>query len=1062
MLSHEELEAFAGAPELVDTRDELLQLIRHVRECTECARTFKTALDLEETQLMPLRAEWRHLGDRELRRLREQRYETNKSNCETPEALHLAFCADCAERYRHVPQSRSFFFRPVVATAAISAVLVAGGLTWFMKHGSEGSPTAYRSAPTLGLSAPDNGGSLAVWDSFRWQPIAGASVYELSIYDAETDAVVLRRTTVTPVYVLQPEDATVFVSGNAYVWQVKGESATAGTLTSARRRFRFSTTPTPQADAPPSYRDFPDDRRKAIAAQVRKGDEKIRRSTLQELQSYATQNHAETTPDMAWALSEMALITYYLEERDRCEEYYRKSLATWKMLNTYPFVYAKTLSNYGLALQDDGKFGEARQAYLEAATILRTEDTSASRVVLSNTMLNLGTLLRKMGLYNEALNAQMETVDLDTKSDRPDRTIAVAQDFTDIGNTYADLQDLSTALQYLNRAYGEYMGELQLRKKQRRSFADLCEVYQALADDLGSLGDAYAADGNSKEAILRYSQTQSADKRCHSEPHQMAQTLNNIGELFVRHLNQPSSAQHYYERALPLVEKRSIDEAWRTYYGLGLVAFHTGRDADAETWFDKAIQAVETVTSSSPDVESQRHVWSNRTAPFYALALLQERRGSAAAALQAIELGRHRSLSETGLGKIAANSYQWDPHTTESGTVGLEYFFGEADDPLLVVVVSRDGIQAHELGNGRKIEELVTAANKALAVPSGVPELENQFVELAYRLLPPEVLTGLQNGSIVRLLVSPDGALTQFPISALAIPERSGQHYLLDRADVTMVPSLGWWFKERHGTTTWPANDALVVADPIVDEVNGCAVPVNLLADLRSSTQTFPRLSFTAREAESVTRYASRDSLLLSAERATERMLLSSSPFNFKILHFATHAHAGDDLWSSFIVLRCRGQLDALAGREIPSLKLNGQLVVLSACGGSAGRSLSGMGSDSIASGFLMGGASAVVASHWPVEDKSTAQLMEAFYQELGNGTRVDHALRAAQLRLASSAPNSPRLWAAFEVIGDGDLIVPIQATLRVRSTTFSRRHWLVLLLTVIALGGIAGARMWL
>ena len=147
-------------------------------------------------------------------------------------------------------------------------------------------------------------------------------------------------------------------------------------------------------------------------------------------------------------------------------------------------------------------------------------------------------------------------------------------------------------------------------------------------------------------------------------------------------------------------------------------------------------------------------------------------------------------------------------------------------------------------------------------------------------------------------------------------------------------------------------------------------------------------------------------------------------------------------------MLRCRGELDALAGREIPSLKLNGQLVVLSACGGSAGKSLSGMGSDSIASGFLMGGASAVIASHWPVEDKSTAQLMEAFYQELGNG-RVDHALRAAQLRLASNVPNSPRLWAAFEVIGDGDLVVPIQASLRVRGTTFSRRHWLVLLLTV-------------
>ena len=196
------------------------------------------------------------------------------------------------------------------------------------------------------------------------------------------------------------------------------------------------------------------------------------------------------------------------------------------------------------------KLREARQAYLEAANILRTQNTSASRTVLSDALLNLGTLLRSMGLYDEALKAQMETVDLDAKSDRPDKTIAVAQDFTDIGNTYADLKDLSTALQYLDRAFGVYMAELQLRKKQRRSLADLCEVYRALADDLGSLGDAYAADGNSKEAILRYSETQLADELCHSQPHQIALTLNNIGELYIRHLNQPSAAQHYYERAL--------------------------------------------------------------------------------------------------------------------------------------------------------------------------------------------------------------------------------------------------------------------------------------------------------------------------------------------------------------------------------------------------------------------------------------------------------------------------------------------------------------------------------
>ena len=61
--------------------------------------------------------------------------------------------------------------------------------------------------------------------------------------------------------------------------------------------------------------------------------------------------------------------------------------------------------------------------------------------------------------------------------------------------------------------------------------------------------------------------------------------------------------------------------------------------------------------------------------------------------------------------------------------------------------------------------------------------------------------------------LSLDGALTQFPFSALGIGE-DGRPYLFERADVTTVPSLGWWFENRRQTSSWSGNDALVVANP--------------------------------------------------------------------------------------------------------------------------------------------------------------------------------------------------------------------------------------------------------
>ena len=71
---------------------------------------------------------------------------------------------------------------------------------------------------------------------------------------------------------------------------------------------------------------------------------------------------------------------------------------------------------------------------------------------------------------------------------------------------------------------------------------------------------------------------------------------------------------------------------------------------------------------------------------------------------------------------------------------------------------------------------------------------------------------------------------------------------------------------------------------------------------------------------------------------------------------------------------------------------------------------------------FLTAGARSVVASLWDVDDRSTATLMESFYEHLKDGMSVNEALRHAQLDFIKvyGEKAKPNLWAGFEVIGDG------------------------------------------
>ena len=105
---------------------------------------------------------------------------------------------------------------------------------------------------------------------------------------------------------------------------------------------------------------------------------------------------------------------------------------------------------------------------------------------------------------------------------------------------------------------------------------------------------------------------------------------------------------------------------------------------------------------------------------------------------------------------------------------------------------------------------------------------------------------------------------------------------------------------------------------------------------------------------------------------------------------------------------------------EIFNLKLNADLVVLSACRTGLGKEVRGEGVIGLTRAFLYAGASSLTVSLWQVADQSTSDLMIHFYEQMNAGHGKAEALRRAKLKMIEEKRYThPFYWAPFVLIGE-------------------------------------------
>jgi CHAT domain-containing protein len=156
----------------------------------------------------------------------------------------------------------------------------------------------------------------------------------------------------------------------------------------------------------------------------------------------------------------------------------------------------------------------------------------------------------------------------------------------------------------------------------------------------------------------------------------------------------------------------------------------------------------------------------------------------------------------------------------------------------------------------------------------------------------------------------------------------------------------------------------------------------------------------------------------------------------YQYIVFATHGILGTEvpyLQQPALVLSQVDTLEEdgfLTMEEILGLRLNADLVTLSACQTGLGINVKGEGIIGLTRAFMYAGTSSLVVSLWSVADQSTAEFMAHFYRNLKSGMSKAKALRETKLWMIRESyhtdeygnvvlHNHPFYWAPFVLIGE-------------------------------------------
>ncbi|MFB2924063.1 tetratricopeptide repeat protein [Aerosakkonema funiforme] len=744
-------------------------------------------------------------------------------------------------------------------------------------------------------------------------------------------------------------------------------------------------------------------------------------------------------------LDRIGQVYYERGEYQQALQFYNQSLPISQDLGD-PTRVAIVLGDIGLVHSALGEYQKALDYYNQALPSLQKGNDRTNQAAIFD---NIGTVYFFLGQPQKALTYFNQALTLE--EELGDRS-KVATTLVNIATVYSNLGQNQKALDSYDRGLS---------------------IVQSLGDKAkeatfqSNIGAVYFDLGQNQKAIEFYERAISLAREVGNRLEE-ASTLGKLGQVYYD-LQEYPKATEYLQQSLKIVREigdRRIEGMLLNH--LGRVQFATGKFAEAEKTFLDGIKVWESIRAALGSNDINKISIFEEQAVTYRLAqkaLIAQNKTDAA--LEISERGRARAFVELLAGRITAQSAQANilPPTIadikkvakEQNATIIEYSIIYDDlkirqqanayeispdqlrpqpheSELLIWAIKPTGeiafrkvdLKSINANRGRlpRFQDLVSSSRTQLGVrgrgiaiaarvdenrqslPTGKPLPELQQL---HQILIQPIADLLPKNANDRVIFIPQCELFLVPFAALQ--DNSGK-YLIEQHTIITAPAiqvLDLTHKQRNKTQNLNADmqTAVVVGNPTMPKIG-------------NPPQQLPSLPGAEQEAKDIAALLNTQPLI--GKDATKAAILQKLP-QAKLIHFATHGLLDDfqGLGVPGAVALSPSSQDngLLTASEILDLKLNAELVVLSACDTGRGR-LTGDGVIGLSRSLIVAGVKSAIVSLWSVPDAPTASLMTDFYRNLQQNPDKAQALRNAMLNAIKKYPN-PRDWAAFTLIGEAE-----------------------------------------
>lgn len=425
------------------------------------------------------------------------------------------------------------------------------------------------------------------------------------------------------------------------------------------------------------------------------------------------------------------------------------------------------------------------------------------------------------------------------------------------------------------------------------------------------------------------------------------------------------------------------------------------------------------------------------------------------------QLRAHKKMLREKYPVYAASKYPEPMDLSQTALKNDEWVLSyDVGDPGLIVYLTKGKELKKALFKAiprKDLDALVRKFRVPLDIKSG-ERIDEKIVKFDFAA--GKKLTDLLLGDILPellkdapLIVIPADCLGVLPFEMLVLNDggkiahdkrrvyTTGAQFFGDRNPISYYQSITALTLARNfGKGKGSQTKRLVMSDPIFDvqdqrlkdfgaqkkEALIKALPQQLMAVKQENRLEFPRLALTGDLGKTLHKMDPDHTELCAGMDASKSNLFKKPLDKYNSLIFATHGYFGKDLAAIQEPVLVLTQVDQPQGQdgflrlsEVMGLKLNADIVALTACQTGLGRQISGEGTMGMGRAFQYAGARSVLMSLWNVDERASVKLVESFFRNLKEGKSKLEALRLARNEIRKDGYDHPFYWAPFILVGE-------------------------------------------